>query len=209
MNTEAPTRKTYNEMQAAYDFFNTALFDGELPDCLITLQRKNRARGYYSPERFTSRDGEVTDEIAMNPATFASRTPSDVLSTLVHEMVHLWQQHFGTPSRTAYHNREWAAKMKEVGLQPSDTGAPGGKETGQRMTHYVVDNGPFADACAELLETGEFVTWCETIFAPKETKGKNGKRTKYTCDGCGLNVWAKDGARIACGDCEMALEVAA
>jgi hypothetical protein len=58
------------------------------------------------------------------------------LSTLVHEMVHVWQQHCGTPSKRGYHNKEWATKMKSVGPQPSSTGMVGGKETGQRMSHY-------------------------------------------------------------------------
>jgi hypothetical protein len=33
--------------------------------------------------------------------------------------------------------------MKEVGLYPSSTGAVGGKETGQRMSDYIIDGGPF------------------------------------------------------------------
>jgi hypothetical protein len=51
-----------------------------------------------------------------------------VLSTLVHEQAHLWQHHFGKPGRGRYHNREWAAKMVEIGLIPSATGEPGGKQ---------------------------------------------------------------------------------
>jgi hypothetical protein len=39
-------------------------------------------------------------------------------------MVHLWQHHHGKPSRTGYHNKEWATMMKAVGLIPSDTAAP-------------------------------------------------------------------------------------
>jgi hypothetical protein len=35
----------------------------------------------------------------------------DSLSTLFHEKAHLWQHHFGNPSRTGYHNKEWAACM--------------------------------------------------------------------------------------------------
>ena len=53
--------------------------------------------------------------------------------TLVHEMVHLEQQHFGEPSRNGYHNRQWAEWMQRIGLHPSDTGAVGGKRTGQRV----------------------------------------------------------------------------
>jgi hypothetical protein len=32
--------------------------------------------------------------------------------------------------------------MKEIGLHPSATGEPGGKETGKHMSHYIVSGGP-------------------------------------------------------------------
>ncbi|CAH5543468.1 hypothetical protein AI2839V1_4741 (plasmid) [Enterobacter cloacae] len=32
-----PTLQAYDELQRAYDHFNNELFDGVLPDCLITL----------------------------------------------------------------------------------------------------------------------------------------------------------------------------
>ena len=47
-----PTRETYDQIQQAYDYFNRALFKGELPNCLITLQRRNRTYGYFSGDRF-------------------------------------------------------------------------------------------------------------------------------------------------------------
>ena len=123
-----PTEKAYAELQQAYDVFNTALFDGQLPPCLITMQRKNGTYGYFAGGPLRNADGEeLTDEIAMNPAHFATRSAEEVLSTLAHEMVHLWQHHCGKPSRPAYHNREWAVMMKAVGLIPSDTGAQGAR----------------------------------------------------------------------------------
>ena len=134
-----PTAQTYNSLEDAYAFFNDRLFGGALPHCLITMQRHKGAYGYFAPERFGSRDGAtITDEIALNPMHFAERSIKQTLSTLVHEQAHLWQQHFGEPSRGGYHNKEWAAKMKEIGLYPSDTASPGGKETGQRVSHYIV-----------------------------------------------------------------------
>lgn len=33
------TERAYNELQQAFDFYNQRLFNGELPDCLITFQR--------------------------------------------------------------------------------------------------------------------------------------------------------------------------
>jgi hypothetical protein len=69
-------------------------------------------------------------------------------------MAHLWQHHFGKPSRNGYRNREWAAKMREVGLIPSDTGEPGGKETGQKVHHSIDTSGAFHRAAARLLGEG-------------------------------------------------------
>ena len=118
-----PTKQAYTELQTAYDFFNRKLFSGKLPPCLITMQRKNRTLGYFSGNRWADRTGAVTDEIAMNPMHFSGRSVEDVLSTLAHEMAHLWQHHCGTSSRNGYHNREWGAKMDEIGLCPSQMGA--------------------------------------------------------------------------------------
>ena len=50
----APTQETYNELQMAYDHFNERLFGGQLPSCLITLQREKRTFGYFSAARFAS-----------------------------------------------------------------------------------------------------------------------------------------------------------
>jgi hypothetical protein len=44
--------------------------------------------------------------------------------------VHVWQQTFGKPPRGSSYERQWATKIKEIGLQSSTTGAPGGEETG-------------------------------------------------------------------------------
>lgn len=75
----------------------------------------------------------------------------DILSTLAHEIVHLWQHHFGTPSQKGYHNWEWAAKMLAIGLTPTATGREGGSLTGQHMTRLISENGRFAAAAKALL----------------------------------------------------------
>jgi hypothetical protein len=71
----------------------------------------------------------------------------------------LWQQTHGEPPRRSYHDREWAGKMKQIGLQPSDTGEPGGKEAGQSVTHYIVAGAAFAEAYAKLKGRGFELHW--------------------------------------------------
>jgi hypothetical protein len=134
-------------------------------------------------------------------------------------MVHLWQHHFGTPTRRGYHNREWAHRMDGIGLCPSDTGQPGGKRTGQIMSHFIVEGGPFHQAYTTLLEQGFVLSWqqgFDTFLPGKASQGqragagtepsKSGVRVKYTCPTCKLNAWAKANVRLLCGACEVALE---
>lgn len=159
MRASTPTDETYSELQQAYEHFNRELFDGTLPACLFTLQRQKRTFGYFSRERFGRRDGGKTDEIAINPEYFASVGVVEVLQTLVHEMTHLWQYHFGTPSRACYHNREWADKMESIGLIPSSTGKPGGRRVGQHMADYVQPEGRFDQVAHRLLQGSFEITW--------------------------------------------------
>jgi predicted SprT family Zn-dependent metalloprotease len=200
----------HSRLQLAYDYYNGALFSGELPQCLITLNRHKRARGYFWGSVFRARRGSAkTDEIAMNPEHFG-RTDREILSTLAHEMCHLWQAHFGKDSRAGYHNKEWGAKMEAIGLMPSNTGQPGGKRTGQQMTHYIIDGGLFDLATAQLLADGFQLYWHTENKAAREgaaaalgTPSPSEKnKTKYTCAGCGQNAWAKPGANLMCGDCD-------
>lgn len=169
-----PTPQTYAELQRAFDHFNQRLFGGTIPPCLITFQREKRTYGYFSSERFVHRDGKTkTDEIAMNPSYFAVVPLMEVLQTLVHEMVHSWQFHFGTPSRKGYHNQEWASKMEAVGLMPSSTGQPGGAKTGEKMGDYTIEGSPFALACAELSTQPDFaLTWLDRFPPEPPSQGR-------------------------------------
>lgn len=160
-----PTRETYSELQQAYEHFNQRLFDDALPHCLITLQREKRTCGYFSAARFASLDGSTTDEIALNPAYFAAVPIIETLQTLVHEMTHLWQHHFGKPGRARYHNEEWADKLESLGLMPSSTGRPGGRRTGDMMADYAMAGGPFLAACDALLTTRFQLSWYDRFPA--------------------------------------------
>lgn len=205
-----PTKETYDRLQQAYEHFNKALFGSVLPNALITLQRRKGTFGYFAGARFRHEDGREADEIALNPATFIERPLKDILGTLVHEMVHLWQHHQGQPGRGRYHNREWAAKMKEVGLQPTDNGAEDGKETGEAVGHLIIAAGPFDQAASKLIAKEFAIAWKEAPTAHHPTTGdgaaepetlqKSGKRVRYCCPSCDLKAWAKHDARLMCAD---------
>jgi predicted SprT family Zn-dependent metalloprotease len=209
MRAPNPTTKTYKSLDDAFVFFNRRLFGGRLPACLITMQRSKSAYGYFAGGRFGSKDGkEITDEIALNPSHFHERSTEQSLSTLVHEMAHLEQHHFGKPSRSGYHNKEWAAMMKAVGLIPSDTAAPGGKEVGQKVSHYIEGGGRFERACAELVKQGFDPLYVElwSEGSEKTRKKKAASKTRYSCPECGTNAWAKPAVHLVCGECDERME---
>jgi predicted SprT family Zn-dependent metalloprotease len=167
------TEREYGAFQHAYDFFNRELFGNSLPHVLVTLQRHARAKGYFAPDRFASRLETITaHDLALNPDVFPGRSNELILSTLVHEMAHVWQQTHGTPPRRSYHDKEWAAKMKEIGLQPSTTGEPGGKETGQSVTHYIIPGGAYAQAFARLAATRFRLNWQSAWLDGEESRKK-------------------------------------
>lgn len=219
-----PTTHQFTKYQRLYDYYNKQLFGNKLPPCLLILSRATaRICGHFSKDRWQDKEGNKTHEINLNPVYMAMATDMDICQTLVHEMVHLWQFEFGKPSRAGYHNKEWAAKMQEVGLMPSNTGKEGGKTTGQNMSDYPIEGGVFEKAfhkmpekvilpfrSAETIAGVAFVGGSEQegegddAEQPKPTKPKKNK-TKYSCS-CGNNIWGKPELNVICGDCEEAFQ---
>lgn len=274
--SDEPTRQIYDVLIFAFNFFNQRLFNDSLPKCIITFHRQRKVMGYAAFDRWTDKSGDTVNEIAVNPEYFMHYPLIEIFQTICHEMVHIWQICHGTPSRRGYHNKEWAKKMRSIGLMPSSTGQPGGAETGEYMMDYILLEGEFHTACQELASTGFNFPWVDSFpmfrldrpilaytsneesvelqrnFYPKAYKHerttvaqsdassvdafideafephdetpksleplyhalpeyqstkpplRSGK-TKYTCRGCGINVWGKPGLKLACLDCDIEL----
>ena len=220
-----PTEQQFNSLNGAYKYFNRKLFNNQLPGCILNFSRLRGTHGFLAPERWKRLDEKEfgTHEISLTPTTLY-RTPLEIFSTLVHEMVHLWQWEFGNPSRSGYHNKEWAAKMNEIGLVPSNTGKPGGKQTGQKMTHYIEENGryqkafnrmpkkhilPFTSLDGEVMK--RLIEGSESGSGDKDDERKkrfrklrppSRNKTKYTCPNCRVNVWGRPELLLKCGSCK-------
>lgn len=200
-----PTPQQFVAYQRLYDHFNKALFGGELAPVILNFSRMAKTYGFFAPERWSS-GKTVTHEISLNPTHLGDRPPRAVASTLVHEMVHAWQQQFGKPSRRGYHNAQWARKMEEVGLMPSSTAAPGGTKVGQKVSHYIIEGGPFAKAFAAIASS-DLLPWkSREIESEKQKKETNRNKVKYTCPDCDSNVWGKPKLNVWCGECDSQLE---
>jgi hypothetical protein len=169
-----PTQETYDELQRAFDHFNTELFEGRLPQCLITLSRQHDTYGYFSANQFVNLGeegkGEYCHEITLNPSYFAIRSIPESLSVMAREMVSLDQllNTEGKPPRRRYRNREWADMCEAIGLMPTDTGKPGGKRVGDSVDTYIIEDGPFDVSSAKLVDSEFQLSWVDR-YPPEQS----------------------------------------
>jgi hypothetical protein len=213
-----PTLEQWASYQSAFDYFNIVLFNGELPRCILNFSRHAKAYGFFAPVRW-SKGETITHEISLNPDTF-SRPLMATMATLVHEMCHLWDWEQGNTSSRGYHGKSWADQMEAIGLMPTDTGLPGGKRTGFKVTHSIESDGLFEQAFKRM-PTDYLIPWQSATIARLPTKpgeGEAGKaskagtqsartrnKVKYSCPGCSLNVWGRSGLRLMCSECDRLL----
>lgn len=203
------TENEYKIWDDAYKFFNEKLFGNNLPEVLITLNRKKKARGYFAFERIVDRSNpnNLISEIALNIDTFLEREDIDLMSTLVHEQAHVWQYYLGNrPEKGNYHDAEFAEMMEKIGLMTSSTGEVGGKRCATKMSHYIIPNGKFEKYCQEFLQDKK-INWQNIRMNdnPKQTRNRTPK-LKYKCPDCEKSVSSKDEIKVMCMSCNQEME---
>jgi hypothetical protein len=203
--------KTYITYGGAFKHFNFHLLNNILNPPLITLQNNVSEFGcaFVGSVSNKGNPNETADKIILSQKHVAIFSVHFILSCLVRQMVVLWAHYHGTPSRPGYFNRCWADKMKELGLIPSASNEVGGRETGQKLRHFIEAGGAFDRACSAFLSDNEAVLYQDRSFSvragdvdavgARTTKAKS--KTRFTCFRTGLNAWAKPDAHIFCGCC--------
>jgi predicted SprT family Zn-dependent metalloprotease len=200
------TIETYAAFRRAYLFYNERLFGGKLGDVLFTLARKKGSNGYFWFKKFEpyKTEGPPVNEIAVNP-DFQGRTVEEVLSTLVHEMVHyLHYDLYGyeESKKNGGHPASWRALMEQRGLIPYSTSSQGtGKGTGKHVSHTIEPGGAFEQATRDLLATGFRLPLASR---PQDKKSIDDRKstTTYSCDPCDQKVRGDVGQSIVCGICK-------
>lgn len=95
----------------AHAELNTQLFDGALKPMTIRVSRRmKRKLGHYSLASV-----EHPADIAIGRRHIRRDAWEDVIHTLLHEMVHQWQQEAGRP---VAHDRAFRARARQLGIDP-------------------------------------------------------------------------------------------
>ncbi|MGE0536218.1 MAG: SprT-like domain-containing protein [Pirellulales bacterium] len=91
-----------------------AEFRLRIPEMSLSVDWLRRSRlGHF---RYGHNGFGLRGEIAINRLHLEDRDFWRVLGTLLHELLHAWQQAHGTPGKHNYHNKQFRTKARELGL---------------------------------------------------------------------------------------------
>ena len=224
------TKVIYSKMQCAVDeiekYFFTSKSKERFPAVLYAVNY-SCARGvvaYVRPASLYDTDKkEVVHYLCINPS-FLSRGLEYLLSTLTHELCHVYESEYIHIARGGYHDKQWHDLMISCGLQPRYQNA-----SRTAVDETIIEGGIFTDFVKYFIGKYGDKYFNLATYTPKldddgnpapapivppaddgrpraDNYGKpikvyNRNKIKYTCCGCGAKVWGKPNLHIFCGDC--------
>jgi len=191
-----------------YDNLNADFFGGEMERPVITIQSSPKAYGHYTLYDAWSISGNGIREINIGAGTL-SRNIENVISTLLHEMCHQYNdmKNIKDTSRgNTYHNKNFKKTAEERGLNISRDEKYGWTitEPAETLIDWILEN----DLTNIPMNRNEFYGF-GTGAGGGQADGNEGTKTppkkssyrKYRCPICNLTARTTREARLVCGDC--------
>lgn len=221
MKETVKTSRTAGYLEKIFRTLNTRYFNGEIEEPIITIQNTPRAYGHVTAYKQWHRaDGEERHELNIGAGTL-DRPIENVVATMLHEMVHLWniKENVKDCSRGGtYHNKKFkeAAEARDLSISYDERIGWSVTEPTDSLIDFIIEQG------WEDIRMGRFEGYSsgnDNNTGKRQTTGMNGtgktetdKRTsstrKLACPKCKQSVRATRSVNIICGDCmEKMLEV--
>ncbi len=211
---------TYNRAAAylntIFDLLNARYFESALSRPIITIQSTPKAYGHYTLYDAWSVDGDKgMREINIGAGTLA-RPIENVVATLLHEMVHYWNDQHGVKDCSrgnTYHNKNFKAKAEACGLIIEHHPTYGWSITSpsDELLEFCIDNDlreiRLCRNDAVMPRVSGTGTHAGTFTGGTDKKSSSTR--KYVCPCCGMSVRATRNVNIACLDCEEQLVLVA
>jgi hypothetical protein len=202
-----------------FKLLNAKYFNDELERPVITILTDNKggAYGWISVNKvWSTKDNAWFREINLC-AEYLNRLPELVITTLMHEMCHLWniQQGIQDCSRKGtYHNAHFRDVAEARGLIVKQSTTYGWciTEPSPAFTELVKQNCRAGCFKLQRMQTYRDGT-PKTTVTGADGKAKTTTRTKqssrkYVCPDCGVSVRATKEVNIKCGDCDTDMTLA-
>ena len=212
---------TYNRaagyLNQIFDLLNERFFESELSKPVITIQSTPRAYGHYTLYDAWSVDGEKgMREINLGAGTL-SRPIEEVAATLLHEMVHYYNDTHGIKDCSrgnTYHNKNFrdAAEARGLRIEHHPTYGWSITKPGDELLQLCLDNYlrdiRLARVDGFFAKMGGSGTHDGSSSVGKTTTTRKSSSRKYVCPCCGMIVRATKEVRISCMDCDTQLLLA-
>ena len=112
-------RDLLKELQRWAEIMNFE-FKLEIPEISLRVDwLRTRVLGHF---RYGHNGFGLKGEVAINRRHITEARFWDVLGTLLHELLHAWQQAHGKPGKGNYHNKQFREKAREFGLIVDERG---------------------------------------------------------------------------------------
>lgn len=196
-------------LEKMYRELNKDKFNGELEEPVITIQSTPRAYGHVTVGKVwqvEKQDTEYRYELNIGAGTL-DRPIENVVSTLLHEMVHIYHLQNGIQDCSrggTYHNKKFKEKAESIGLIIDYDKKIGWSITSpsEELIEYIISK----DWQDIRINRNEYCGLAGTGKTGKGTSsGDTGKKAsstrKYICPCCGASVRATRTLSIVCGEC--------
>ena len=203
MKETVKTSRAAGYLEKMFRALNRRYFGNVLEEPVITIQSTRRAYGHVTVSKAWRRqDGGMRHELNIAAGTL-DRPIENVVATLLHEMVHLYNMQMGiqdTSRGGTYHNKRFrdAAVARDLAISYDSRIGWSITEPTETLINVIIEEG-WTD-----IQMGRF-----DDFAPSGAgstpkvrgTGTTSSTRKYCCPGCRCSIRATKAVNIICGDC--------
>lgn len=210
MKQTIKTSRTAGYLEKLFRTLNERYFDNTIEEPIITIQSTPRAYGHVTVSKaWHKANGDERHELNIAAGTL-DRPIEEIVSTLLHEMVHLMNLQNGVQDCSrggTYHNRKFKAAAEACDLHIDYDERIGWSVTSptEALIDFIIEEG-WEDICMSredgcISRTPGRGSPDRTPTTP--TTPKKSSTRKYICPGCKMSVRATREVNIICGDCGL------
>lgn len=199
------TSRLLGYLEKMFRQLNMDKFGGELEMPIITVMSTPKSYGHVTCRKVWKSKDVYCYELNIGAGTLG-RPIESVVSTLLHEMVHIYNLMHDikdTSRGYTYHNKKFRDKAVEVGLIVEHDERLGWSVTSpsDALIEYIIDQ-DWPDILINRIETVQICSGSDTAASSSGQPEKKPSSTrKYICSDCGMSVRATRDVNIICADC--------
>ena len=213
MKETIKTSRTAGYLEKIFRVLNAHYFDNTIEEPIITIQSTPRAYGHVTVAKAWTKGqaGETRRELNLGAGTL-DRPIENIVATLLHEMVHLYNIQIGVQDCSrggSYHNKKFKSAAEAVDLEISYDPRVGWSitEPTETLIDFIISQG-WDDIHMSRNESYSvsgigIKGWNSNGIGP----AKKGNSRKLVCPCCGLTVRAtRNNLQLLCLECDEQLK---